>query len=208
MVRFDLCVLTVLLIASCGTSEQKPKRASADQSKNDVQNPDAEQNIENSSSNSSNNETKPEPKPTEVTTNPSIPPKSEPSSTSSSSPTPEPTPAGLEATLESIQAEIVDKRCVSCHARATRGNRFIDLKTLGTNIAMLGSIEAPVPNEARKSILAGCPNQSIFYLEMKNRKMPTGRNAVLLTDAELEVIAAWIKSLDPTAEGRCDAEPE
>jgi|GEM_PF-2252545 len=207
MVRIDLCVLTVLLFASCGTSDPKPKKASADQVRNDEDSQQEPESAENGANNG-NAEPKPQPQPSEVKSNPEVPVKVDPTPTPTIQPTNQPTPTGLEATLESIQAEIVNKRCVSCHGRATRGNRFIDLNSLGTNIEMLGSIEAPVPNQARKSILAGCTDQSIFFLEMKNRTMPAGRNAVMLTDAELDVISAWIKSLDPTAEGRCDAEPE
>ena len=45
-------------------------------------------------------------------------------------PTPEPQTRPVEATLESVQGALVNQACLSCHTKATRENRFVDLTDL------------------------------------------------------------------------------
>jgi hypothetical protein len=118
-------------------------------------------------------------------------------------PTPE-LPLGLTQSTASMQETLVASRCLSCHESATAGNRFVDLRDL---TAIYTDQPTPtVPGEARKVIRVGCPDASIFFLEIKNDKMPpNGAHPILAADRK--IISDWIVSLAPAGVINCSDEP-
>ncbi len=118
-----------------------------------------------------------------------------------SSPQPDPgssTPFALTASTESMQRDLVDQRCVSCHSEATDANRHVDLRDVEELI--VGHRDDGHPHDggtghARKDLVRpGCPEQSFFFTIMSNGEMPPAPTAHLTVD-ELEVVRNWILGL-------------
>lgn len=106
-----------------------------------------------------------------------------------------PPDAGVEAKLESIQENLVDRDCKSCHQGASRQNRNVDLTDIAAII--VSSEHAHEPDGARRDLIKpGCPQQSFFLSIMREGKMPP-KPASRVDDAKLQAVERWIKSLAP-----------
>ena len=93
-------------------------------------------------------------------------------------PTPVP-PANPAANFQSISANILNPRCVSCHSSSNaRGNVKLDTYA-----------------NAFKQVRAGAPNSSPLYTASANGSMPVG--GAKLTQAELKAISDWITAGAP-----------
>ena len=131
--------------------------------------------------------------------------KAPPSGTTVTTPSDSPpTQLSLEPNIDSMQNNLIQNNCISCHKHPSERNRFVDLHDLSKIITTQNPIVQP--GEARKIIRAGCPDISIFYLAIKNNQMPPAGNS-RIDDSDKLVISQWIESLLPVDERNCNDEP-
>lgn len=110
----------------------------------------------------------------------------------------------LEATFESIKANIIEPKCVSCHKAGSKGEDV----PLETKEQILNGLVDEKP-----LVVPGKATESILYLVLledaslrgKLKKMPPPkdieqRKAKALSQQEIDVIAAWINGSAPKAE--------
>jgi hypothetical protein len=93
--------------------------------------------------------------------------------------------AGMVATTESIQTELVDKHCISCHSAGHKAGG-LDLTDITTSISADDDIIVPKN-----------PEKSEFYEEMEAGHMPPKGEPI--SPDSLAVVKAWIEAL-PAAE--------
>ena len=111
------------------------------------------------------------------------------------------TPAKPQPTLLSVQKDISNKRCLSCHVDASDKNRFVSLIDLGQIIET--SSHAHVHDGVRRNLIKpGCPKQSFFLSIIKEGKMPP-QPLERLSAEELKAVEDWITSLNPNAVLSC-----
>jgi hypothetical protein len=123
-------------------------------------------------------------------------------------PTPEQPPvttgiflAGMLPTTESVQSELVNKHCLSCHAAGTKdydtGETDLDLTDLKVFISAENNIVIPKN-----------PAGSLFYTEIASGDMPEHGDPISVDS--VDVVKTWIESLPlltpPSAE--VDSKPE
>lgn len=109
----------------------------------------------------------------------------------------------LEATQESIQRNLVNRSCVSCHLDATVKNRYVSLVDIGSVIEKPGSS----PSGRRYLIKPGCPKESFFLSIIREGKMPPAPAQSISTE-EIQVIEEFIRDLNPSATSEtCSDEP-
>lgn len=129
------------------------------------------------------------------------------------SPTPEPSPSPLPTNLDepmraetqSIQEHIVNKTCLGCHSASNSSNRYVDLTDLQNQVTTDRS--QLTPGISRKTVLAGCPDVSMFYLSMKDGSMPKN-STNHVSAADLAIVRTWIEQFVPDSNNRhCDDEP-
>lgn len=114
--------------------------------------------------------------------------------------------APLEPTLASVTENLVIPRCVRCHSSPDSSNRYVDLSDLSRVMADTPDATTTT-GEARLVIVKGCPEQSMFWLSMKDRSMPPAPLEALSSD-DIEVVKAWILSLAPErSSASCSNEP-
>lgn len=112
----------------------------------------------------------------------------------------------VEPTMESIQRNLVDKNCVSCHQSATSSNRFIALGDLAIVIQTPGGHQDH--DGMRHDLISpGCPSQSFFYTIMREGKMPTPP-ATKVSEENLKTVEKWIISLRPDAGPTCGSDDD
>jgi hypothetical protein len=152
--------------------------------------------------------TTPEPSPSASSSPSPVEPIPIPGPSASSSPEPiiSPSPVtnpepenALKPTIDSIQANLINKKCISCHQSATEGNGLVDLRDLRENISAFPG-RNPQLNGARTTVMSGCPEYSILSLSLKNGTMPPAP-AEHISAADLAVVEAWIRSLEPNRAG-------
>ena len=115
---------------------------------------------------------------------------------------PPPLSLTVEPTMESIQKNLVDKNCVSCHQSATSANRLIALGDLSVVIQTPDAHHDH--NSMRQDLIKpGCPNQSFFYTIMREGKMPPPPTTEV-SEENLKTVEQWIVSLRPDAGPTCD----
>lgn len=156
-----------------------------------------------------------------VNPSPTAVPQPAPAPTASPDPHQPNLPLTLQPTVDSVQHELVDKKCVACHAEGSASNGHVLLTDLN-KVILPPNVTAPHdhtdPHFARADLVReGCPEQSFFYTIMKEGKMPLGP-AGHISVADLATVEAWIKSLgppnppadfckDPTEPGSDDGSP-
>lgn len=123
-------------------------------------------------------------------------------------PAPIPKERELKPTLQSIQADFVNVKCISCHMTATDKNRYVVLTDLSKLIEGGGHTHGPGgTHHHRHLIKPGCPKQSFFLSILKEGKMPPPP-AQKISEKELNVISDWITGLKPSADCKDDEPPD
>jgi hypothetical protein len=104
-----------------------------------------------------------------------------------------------------IQDTFVAEHCLSCHESATQKNRCVDLHDV---VSLYTNLAANDPREsARKVIRVGCPNESLFYSQIKNGEMPP-RGIHPIAESDKKMVYDWIVLLAPQgAVVQCSDEP-
>jgi hypothetical protein len=110
----------------------------------------------------------------------------------------------FESTLKSIQKDFVDIECLSCHQSATSKNRDVDLSDLSQLFTDQPSVHTP--NQPRKIIRVGCPDESMFYISLKNNQMPVNPDRHL-SPKNKDLVRNWILSLSSAPVTDCSDEP-
>jgi len=98
---------------------------------------------------------------------------------------------GLVPTTESVQAKVVNEKCIKCHSSAQSRNHNVDLHDIAAIVKSDGQVGTAV-------VKAGCPSQSAFYTEISTGKMPPAASAKISSD-DIAAVSAWITSLKPGA---------
>jgi len=96
----------------------------------------------------------------------------------------------LESTQESIQKNLVDSKCLSCHQEAKATNRNVDLRDIGKLFGNLSS------SQRKDLIIPGCPKESMFLSILREGKMPPN-SATKISEQDMKVIENWIKGFPP-----------
>lgn len=113
-------------------------------------------------------------------------------------------PLTVQANQESIQKNLVDKTCISCHQSATASNRYVELTDISKLIEGAGHEHTP-GGPRHNLVKPGCPTQSFFYTIMKEGKMPPPP-AGKVSPESLKAVEDWIVSLKPNAGNSCESD--
>lgn len=117
-------------------------------------------------------------------------------------------PLKMLANEESIQNDLVNTRCLSCHGGASEANRNVDLRNIG--LLVRGRHHGPghVSDGSRHGLIVpGCPDESFFYTIMKQGNMPPAP-AERVSAETLKIVEDWIISLKKDGDPECgDDEP-
>lgn len=100
----------------------------------------------------------------------------------------------LKPSQESIQIQLVEKSCVSCHESATSKNRHVDLRDIGKIIEGEHNHATDSDHSRTALVKPGCPKQSFFLSIMREGKMPPPP-APSIESKSLNIVEIWIKGL-------------
>ncbi len=82
------------------------------------------------------------------------------------------------ATFSSINSNIIQAKCITCHATANSGNGNVDLSSYARVIATAGVFSASSPTSSK------------FFTQINAGLMPLGGSK--LSDAQIQAVSDWV----------------